>query len=449
MNQKNIHILNRFGFGSKLDWLNTSQLKNMLFDTEALKQWLIETAPAYETSTDYFNKTLKHRTEKSNDPWRKTWDYAAFRVDWIDSMVELDNPIREKAALFWNHHIPISVGIWPFAQTLLLDCYREHALGNFGDLLKAIAATPCAMKFLNSYHSSKNAPNQNFPRELLEIFTLGVGNYDQKTINEIARAFTGRRTVFPDMWDLKYPYKMYIKEDQFDNSNKTIFNETGNWNGEDAIDIILKQKQTAKHIAKSVLKFYLTENPEEKHIAIAAEFYYQNNYNFLELIKFLMSQSWFYKKEYINSKVKTPIELWVQFQRQLNLRALTSETTSFMTREFGQIPLYPKNVGGWTTGQGWLKGNKLSNRLFLPTVMLKIAKSDKLQNEHTFAEKISNHILNRNLLGYKSEHRIYFDESEFNSILNQSQISAPNWLNVKFNQNDLVQLVSHPSHQFN
>jgi hypothetical protein len=81
--------------------------------------------------------------------------------------------------------------------------------------------------------------------------------------------------------------------------------------------------------------------------------------------------------------------------------------------------------------------------------MLKIAKSHKLQNKHTFAEKISNHILNRNLLGYKSEHHIYFDESEFNSILNQNQISAPNWLNVKFNQNDLIQLVSHPSHQFN
>ena len=126
MNQENIHILNRFGFGPKLDWLNNPELKELLFDNAKLKQWLIQTAPEYSESTKYFSQTLKHRVEKSTDQWRKTWEYASYRVDWIDTMVELDNPIREKAALFWNHHIPISVGIWPFAQTLLLDCYRDR-----------------------------------------------------------------------------------------------------------------------------------------------------------------------------------------------------------------------------------------------------------------------------------------------------------------------------------
>jgi uncharacterized protein (DUF1800 family) len=449
LNQENIHILNRFGFGPKLDWLNNPELKELLFDSYKLKQWLNQTAPEYSESTKYFSQTLKHRVEKSTDQWRKNWEYAAYRVDWIDTMVELDNPIREKAALFWNHHIPISVGIWPFAQTLLLDCYREHALGNFGDLLKAISATPCAMKFLNAYHSSKNSPNQNFPRELLEIFTLGVGNYNQKEINEIARAFTGRRTVFPDVWNLPYPYKMYIDENQFDNSNKTVFGETGNWNGEDVIDILLKQKQTATHIAKSVLKFYLTENPSEKHIQETADFYYTHNYNFLELINFLIQQPWFCNKEFTLTKVKTPIELWVQFQRQLELRALTSETTNFITREFGQSPLHPKNVGGWPNGQAWLKGNKLSNRLFLPSVMIEISKTEKNHNEKSFGEKIKNHLINRNLLGYKFDHEISFNQNNFDKILEANQISNQNWLQIKNHQSELIKLFTHPSYQFN
>ena len=449
MNTINIHILNRFGFGPKLEWLKHPDLKELLSDTAKLQHWIIETAPEYSESTKYFKQILKHRVEKSIDTWRKNWEYAAYRVDWLDTMVELDNTIREKAALFWNHHIPISVDIWPFAQTLLLDCYRKHALGNFGDLLKAIAATPCAMKFLNAYHSTKYAPNQNFPRELLEIFTLGVGNYDQKEINEIARAFTGRRTVFPDIWDLPYPYEMYIDKDHFDDSPKTIFNETGNWNGEDVIDILLKQKQTAKHIATSVLKFYLTENPSEKHIQETADFYYTHNYNFLELIKFLIQQPWFCSKEFINTKVKTPVELWVQFQRQLELRALTSETTNFITREFGQIPLHPKNVGGWTNGRGWLKGNKLSNRLFLPAVMIKISKNNQIHHEKSFGEKISNHIFERNLLGYKSDHEISFDSTNFENLLAKNKIPIQNWLQINSNQNELDHLITHPSYQFN
>ncbi len=449
MNTESIHILNRFGFGPKLEWLNKPELKELLYDTSKLKQWIIETAPNYTESTKYFSDTLKHRVEKTNDKWRKKWEYAAYRVDWIDSMVELDNPIREKAALFWNHHIPISVGIWPFAQTLLLDCYREHALGNLGDLLKAIASTPCAMKFLNAYHSSKSAPNQNFPRELLEIFTLGVGNYNQKEIIEIARAFTGRRTIFPDIWDIPYPYKMYIDEKQFDNSEKTVFGETGNWNGEDIIDILLKQKQTAIHVSKSILKFFLNLEPDINQIHETAEFYYQNNYNFLKLIQFIMNQNWFYEKEYIGNKVKTPVELWVQFQRQLNLKALTSETTNFITRECGQVPLYPKNVGGWTSGYGWLKSQKLSNRLFLPAIMLKISQNENNLQEKSFGEKISNRIFNRNLLGFKADHKISFNEDLYKKTIQAHKLNHSNWLQVKSTETDLFQLISHPSYQFN
>ncbi len=449
MNPHCIHILNRFGFGPKLEWLEKSELSELLNDVTSLKKWLIQTTPTFTESTKYFKETLNHRKEKLEDEWRKNWEHAAYRVDWLDTMVELDNPIREKAALFWNHHIPISVDIWPFAQTLLLDCYREHALGNFGDLLKAISATPCAMKFLNAYHSCKNAPNQNYPRELLEIFTMGVGNYNQKEIHEIARAFTGRRTVFPDIWDIPFPYKMYIDQEQFDNSTKTIFDETGNWNGEDVIDIILKQKQTALHLSKSILKFYLNEESDNKHIQETAEFYYQSNYNFTELIEFLMNQPWFYNIKYSGNKVKTPIELWIQFQRQLSLRALTSETTNSLTREFGQIPLHPKNVGGWTSGIGWLKGQKLSNRLFLPSIMINISKKDNHLKEKTLGEKISNRIFNRNLLGYKSDHEIYFNQEKFMNILNVNKINVTNWLQVKHNNNNLIQLISHPSYQFN
>ena len=209
INPKNIHILNRFAFGPKIEWLKDDSKRKLLTDQEFLIDWILNTIPQFEPCSSFFSKNL-HFDESiiSKDQWRKRWPSAAQRADWIENMVNLDNPLREKLALFWNHVIPISVGIWSFAQDLLLDAFRENATSNYTTLLIAVSESPCAMKFLNSYHSQKDKPNQNFPRELLEIFTVGPDNYSQQDIIELSRAFTGRRTVHPDTFAIPYPYKM-------------------------------------------------------------------------------------------------------------------------------------------------------------------------------------------------------------------------------------------------
>jgi uncharacterized protein (DUF1800 family) len=450
MNIDNLHILSRLGFGPKLEWLDDPQKSGLLTDKDYLVNWLFSEIPTFQDSeTTFQNQRINHFGDIS-DTWRSRSPHDAQRMDWIMEMAIIDNPLREKAALFWSHHVPIRVSFWDFAQTLLLDIYRKNGLGEYKDLLVEISSTPCAMKFLNAYHSHKSKPNQNFPRELLEIFTLGVGNYNQFDIEEISRAFTGRRTVFPDIWDLPYPYKMYIEEDAFDPSDKNIFGQVGNWNGEDAIRIILEQPQCANHLAISILNFYLSDIPKKEHIDITADFLYQNKLNLFKTLKFIVQQSWFCDKIYVGNKVKTPIELWVKFLRQTKTKPITTETNYFMLREMGQDVLWPVNVGGWPKGKAWLKGSKLSNRVFLPSVMLEISEQSK--EPITFVKKVYSKFVNSNLYGYQYEHKVIFNDSVLDNTLTTNNIHISDWLEVtglpRTRQTGISQLLQHPKYQF-
>lgn len=386
--------------------------------------------------------------------WRSNWPDAAIRTDWIQHMVDCENPLREKVSLFWNHVVPISVGIWGFAQNLLIDAYRKNAFENYEVLLKEVLSTPCAMKFLNAYGSSKAKPNQNMPRELLELFTVGVDNFSQRDVTEVSRAFTGRRTVNPDNFELPYPYTMYLDQNSVDGDVKRILGNSGDWDGDDAIDLLVNTRATYYRIADKFMRFFISDCPDEKHVVELVEnSLLLNRLNIKDLIDYVLKSNWLNSKKYFKSKVKTPVEFWVGLQRLLGIRSYSSELHSYVLREMGQNVFFPPNVGGWPWGNSWLQGNLLKNRLFLPVALLDISQKGLSIDNWGLKEKIEYRLFKPHLLGYRYEYNVVFDFEQFRDTLISKNVDINDWLGIKGvskidTYKDLKMAISHPSFQF-
>lgn len=443
MKTANRHLLNRALFGPKLEWLeqNSNWLQSPVED---LQNTIWESLPGYAPLSDspplqylYAEDLEEEKRLSEQAPWK------SFLVHWVNQMVTLDNPLREITALFWHHHIPSAAGHKMAHGQLLLEIYREHGLGYLKPLLVKMAANPAIMYFLDGHHSHKNNPNENFPRELLELFTLGEGNYTEKDVYEAARAFTGRRFDHHN-----YPYVMYVDEEAFDSEPKTFLGRTGNFNGEDIIDILLKEPNTARHIAKAILAFFGTSKPLEAHIEECGRVYFDAGFHTGRLLQYIFSRDWFYEKPYTGNKVKTPVELLVSLQRTTGMSAVGIKTTDYFLRSCGQSLFAPPNVAGWPDGTDWLKGNKLLYRLFLPKALMKIA--NRQYPKPSLGYKVSSRIKQAELRHYRYIADATFDEERFNSLLSEKAISIPQWLGIKSNSESmpLEECLTHPDYQF-
>lgn len=432
INPKNIYLLNRLTFGPKLEWLETDP--KLLHDFDYLLNWIFTTIPEFLPANEYLPQFSR---APKNDKWRNNWPHQTQISDWISSMVELENPLREKIALFWHLHIPVGMANpnYQFAQHLLLDAYRKNGTTDFYSLLTEVADSPCTMRFLNAYYSHKRAPNQNFPRELLEIFTMGDGNYTQSDIEEFSRCFTGRRTIDPGVNKTPYPHRPFIDESTYDDGIKTFFNETGNFDSYDAYKIVLKQHQTANYIALRILKYFYKEFPEEKHTDQVSKILRDNNFNTIKTLRFIVEQDWFY--ENIN-EVKNPIDLWVNIQRISGMRPLTTKTNFETINEMGLNPFYPKNVKGWPWGEEWLFNNLTSKRIFIPLVYLEISKPFNSQISASI-DKIWKPYLRL----YRYNHKIQFSETE---TIKQYRLNWSQWSNNL--GNSLKDVISNPKFQY-
>ena len=177
-------------------------------------------------------------------------------------MINSEAQLREKMSLFWHGHFACRVMNIYFQQQLL-DIIRENALGNFGDLLHEVSKSPAMLSFLNNQQNKKQHPNENFAREVMELFTMGRGNYTEEDVKEGARAFTG--------WGFNLQGEFVYRPFQHDNGKKTFLGKTGNFDGDDIIDILLEQKQTAKFISQKIYKYFVNDTPDIEKIEWLAE----------------------------------------------------------------------------------------------------------------------------------------------------------------------------------
>jgi len=201
--------------------------------------------------------------------------------------------------LFWaNHFVCKDKNIVHVQQ--YNNVLRKYALGNFGDFIKAISKEASMLKYLNNKQNRKNKPNENFARELMELFTLGQGNYSEEDIKESARAFTGYNNNFSGEFKLNQKHQ--------DTGEKVFLGKKGNFDGDDITDIILTQKQCARFVCKKIYKYFVNETINEANLEEITNVFY-NDYNIESLMKHILTSNWFYDEKNIGSKIKSPIEL--------------------------------------------------------------------------------------------------------------------------------------------
>jgi uncharacterized protein (DUF1800 family) len=320
-------------------------------------------------------QALKDRIKENGDHIRD------LNVRWIELMGVEKGALREKMALFWHGHFACRV-LNPVAVQQYLNTIRQHALGNFGELLMAVSKEPAMLQFLNNQQNRKNAPNENFAREVMELFTLGrntpassirplqgVGGYTEADVKDAARAFTG--------WGFTAEGVFVFRENQHDNGPKTIFGQTGNFAGEDVIRLLLEKKQTAHFVTQKLFQFLVNDNttdaPTQARIAALADGFYASKYDIGQLVETILTADWFYDAANVGTHIKSPVELVAGMQHTLGLQFAQKQSLLFIQKTLGQVLLYPPNVAGWPGGRNWIDSSSLLFRMKLPDILLQAA----------------------------------------------------------------------------
>ena len=371
MNKRQIiHLFWRANFGLNIEELSKLELKSK---SEILSELFLDSSENTDLKLDLnglseienkSNKELKekftqaeiNRLKKIGQKKVRELNYA-----WINRLKEPNNKLREKMALFWANVFVCRDNNQIFHIQQYNNILRKHALGDFRAFVKAIAKEPSMSKYLNNRQNIKQKPNENFARELMELFTLGIGNYSEQDIKEAARAFTG--------WSFDEKGNFKLRKNQHDFGLKTFLGKTGYFDGEDIIDIILEQRQCAKFICTKIYTYFINPIIDEKRLEEITEVFFKD-YDISNLMKYIFSSNWFYNEENIGVKIKSPIELLIGIQKIVPVKFNKKKQFTYLQKMMGQTLLYPENVSGWKGGRNWIDSNTLMFRMKLASLIL-------------------------------------------------------------------------------
>jgi len=279
---------------------------------------------------------------------------------WINRLIDPKELLRERMTLFWANHF-VCRDRNPLHAQQYNNTLRYFALGDFRDFVKAISKEAAMLKYLNGKQNRKNRPNENFARELMELFTLGEGQYSEKDIKESARAFTGYTHDFEG--------DFIFRQFHHDTENKIFFNHIGKYDGDDIIDIILEDKQCARFISEKIYRYFVNPILNKEHINTMTNMFYKD-YNIENLMRFVFMSNWFYDKENIGSKIKSPIEYLVGMANTVPIKFERERDLLKIQKLLGQTLLDAPNVAGWKGDKAWIDANTIMARLKLPSILL-------------------------------------------------------------------------------
>ena len=275
---------------------------------------------------------------------------------WANRMVGSYRPLEEKMALFWHGHFASNEAKVRDYRKLLaqLELFQKHGLGNFRDLTVAVAQDPAMLCFLDAGVNVKGAANENFAREIMELFTMGVGHYTEKDIREAARAFTGWNYV-----DVKF----VVNQDQHDDGEKTFLGKTGRFDGVDVIDIIMEQPVTADYIAGKIYRYFVREDlsPDlQKKLGATLR---DSHYQITPLLEKIFLSRDFYCPASVGTQIKGPVQLAISTYRKLGQKSVPGVPDfNQATGALGQQLFAPPTVAGWAQGQSWITPGLLLER---------------------------------------------------------------------------------------
>lgn len=364
---KNQHLLWRAGFGPAIEqWDDLSKYTPQQFYKALIKssdkevKYINVVDSALEDQ--YMSAAEGKRRDMTAEERRQLQQQQRQRIRylnlyWLKEMVTSSAQLREKMAFFWHGHFACrSLNV--FYQQQLLDIIRRNALGNFGTLLREVSKSPAMLFFLNNQQNKKDHPNENFAREVMELFTLGRGHYTENDIKEAARAFTG--------WTAIPRGEFIFRKNQHDDGSKTVLGKTGNLDGNDVLDILLEQKQTAVYITQKLYRFLVNDTPDDSRVQWLADRFYNNKYEIYKLLEDIFTSDWFYDDKNIGVQIKSPIELLAGIQRMVPMKIENEEALLLLQRILGQLLFYPPNVAGWPGGRTWIDSSTLMMRMRIP-----------------------------------------------------------------------------------
>jgi len=284
------------------------------------------------------------------------------RLWWLDRMIRTRRPLEEKMTLFWHGLLVSSAqtvrnSYFLYKQNQL---YRQYATGNFRTLIHLVSRDPAMLAYLNNNQNVKAHPNENYARELMELFTLGRGNYTETDIKESARAFTG----WTNTGDV-----FVARPAQHDAGFKTFLGHTGNYDGDDIINIIFTQSATPKYLATRLLKFFGADEPGDEIVEQLAGVVRRNDYEIKPVLQALLASRWFYSQEVMCRQIKSPVQLVVGALRSLGVSILEPAQVVNALRLMGQDLFNAPTVKGWDGGRTWINTSTLFARYNLPAYL--------------------------------------------------------------------------------
>ena len=275
---------------------------------------------------------------------------------WADRMVASEHPLQEKMALFWHGHYAINESkVRDYRKLLLeLELFHEMGTGSYRDLMVAVAQDPAMLSFLDAGVNIKGAPNENFAREIMELFTMGVGNYSERDIREAARAFTG--------WNYD-GLEFVINESEHDDGIKDFLGHTDNFDGVDIIDIIMEQPVTAEYISGKIYQFFVRDDLNNDLRKELGTIFRDANYNVATLLETVFLSKDFYSEASVGTHIKSPVELAVSTYVKLGLKEPPGVPDfNQATSALGQTLFRPPTVAGWAGGRSWITPGLLLER---------------------------------------------------------------------------------------
>ncbi|MEM9935460.1 MAG: DUF1800 domain-containing protein [Bacteroidota bacterium] len=359
------HLFSRAGFGVRMDqWeklkhTSHEEILQYLFSSSRKAEPLIiqeENPFAGRGRQGMLSQEKRKEMKKENRKLLRDLNIA-----WVNRMASTEAQLREKMTFFWHDHFACRrPGI--MVNQRQNNVLRAHALGKFGDLVLAVAQDPAMLLFLNNQQNRKEHPNENFARELLELFTLGRGNYTEEDIKEAARAFTG--------WSTNVKGEFFFRARRHDYGKKRFMGKTGNFGGEDIINIVLENRQTATYITTKLYRFLVNPSIDKEVVDTWAKSFYESEYDIASLLKTIFTANHFYEKQHIGARIKSPVEYLVSLMRLLDMTFDNPEGILFMEKALGQILFVPPGVDGWPDGKNWIDSNTLMTRLRIPLAII-------------------------------------------------------------------------------
>ena len=363
------HLLKRTTTGASIDEINyflnqglEESINQLLTDKELPippGTWVDEDLPNWNAlSSEQRQEIIQiyHYRMKTFQKW------------WAQRMIDDSLNITEMMTLFWHNYFASAYSkvFYPQAMFQQNNIFRTYCMGNFKDLIRQVTFGPAMMIWLDISNSKKEAPNENFARELMELFTLGVDNYSQDDVIAASRAFTGYIT---NGLDTNYDFEAmegwgpwWTNWHDFD--DKTFMGQTGPWTGDDIISIILDQDNCAIHICKKIYQWFLYNEPNMEFIDEMANVLRNNNYELKPALEYLFSSEHFYDTNFKGANIQNPVQLYLGSLKKLKMHDQPFDINFFceIQNHLGMVLFEPPDVNGWIGYRTWINSNTLPLR---------------------------------------------------------------------------------------